>query len=85
MSAADRVRVIREYADDEKNSETTTMLQMHMGAASVLCAAIHWHADPAVRVEYVATDAARETIPYVKVTYANGQMKEYAHRTRPIR
>ena len=31
---------------------------------------IHWHANPAIRVEYVATDAARETIPYVKVTYA---------------
>jgi hypothetical protein len=75
--AADRVRVIQEYADDEMNSETTTMLQMHLGAASPSTKAIHWHADPAVRVEYVATDAAGETIPYVKVTYPNGQVKEY--------
>jgi len=74
---ADRVRVIRAYGDDEKNAETTTILQMHMGAGSSSQKAIHWHADPAVRVEYVATDKSRETIPYVKVTYANGQMKEF--------
>lgn len=74
---ADRIRVIREYADDEKNSETATVLQLHVGAASSSTRAIHWHADPAVRVEYVSTDPTRETIPYVKVTYANGEVKEY--------
>jgi len=74
---ADRVRVIREYADDEANTETTTVLQMHMSVTKSSARAIHWHADPSVRVEYVATDAARQTIPYVKVTDANGQVKEY--------
>jgi hypothetical protein len=73
----DWIRVIREYADDEKNSETITVLQMHVGASATPARAIHWHADPAVRVEYVATDAERQTIPYVKVTDANGQVKEY--------
>ncbi len=73
----DRIRVIREYADDEGNTETITVLQMHLSASSSSPRAIHWHADPAVRVEYVATDAARETIPYVKVTDARGQVKEY--------
>jgi hypothetical protein len=76
-ASADRVRVIREYADDEQNSETKTLLQMNLGAASASTRAIHWHADPSVRVEYVSTDAARETIPYVKATYANGQVKEF--------
>jgi hypothetical protein len=76
-ATADRVRVITSYADDEKNTQTPTILQMHMGAGSSSQKAIHWHADPAVRVEYVATDKARETIPYVKVTYANGQVKEF--------
>jgi hypothetical protein len=28
---ADHVRVIREFADDETNTETTTVLQMHLG------------------------------------------------------
>ena len=27
----DRIRVIREYADDEANTETMTVLQMHLG------------------------------------------------------
>lgn len=74
---ADRVRVLRSYGDDEKNTETATLLQMHLGAGSSSPKSIHWHADPAVRVEYVSTDATDETIPYVKVKYANGQTKEF--------
>jgi NapC/NirT cytochrome c family, N-terminal region len=73
----DRVRVIREYADDEQNSETMTVLQMHLSASTSSQRAIHWHADPAVRVEYVSTDPERQTIPYVKVTDAKGQVKEF--------
>jgi hypothetical protein len=73
----DRIRTFREYADDEMNSETTTVMQMHMGTSPTSKRSIHWHANPAIRVEYVATDAARETIPYVKVTNANGQVKEF--------
>jgi hypothetical protein len=73
----DRIRVIHEYADDEANAQTATILQMHMSASATQPRGIHWHADPAVRVEYVATDADRQTIPYVKVTNANGQVKEF--------
>ena len=50
---------------------------MHVGARSSAGRAIHWHADPSTRVEYVATDDGRQTIPYVRVTDANGQVKEY--------
>ena len=73
----DRIRVLREYADDEKNSETMSALQMHLNVTSSSERGIHWHADPAIRVEYVSTDAERQTIPYVKVTDANGHVKEY--------
>jgi NapC/NirT cytochrome c family, N-terminal region len=73
----DHIRVIREYADDEANTETMTALQMHMSVTKSSPRAIHWHADPSVRVEYVATDAERQTIPYVRVTDARGQVKEY--------
>lgn len=75
--ASDRIRVIREYADDEANTETTTVLQMYVGAGASSGRSIHWHADPAIRVEYVSTDDANETIPYVKVTDATGQVREY--------
>lgn len=76
-TVGDRIRVIREFADDEAGTQATTVLQMHLGASSVTPRAIHWHADPAIRVEYVATDATNETIPYVRVTDANGQVKEF--------
>ena len=76
-ASGDHIRVIREYADDEQNSETLTVLQMHLGVSSSSKHAIHWHADPAVRVVYVSTDAERQTIPYVRVTDAKGSVKEF--------
>jgi hypothetical protein len=79
----DVIRVLREYADDEGSSETKTVLQLHVGAMSSSGRAIHWHADPAVRVEYVATDEGRQTIPYVKVTRPNGEVKEFVAADTP--
>jgi len=76
----DVVRIKREYADDASNTETTTILQMHVGGPGVPTPdrpAIHWHADPRVQVEYVFTDAGRQTIPYVRVTDAQGRVREY--------
>jgi hypothetical protein len=81
LGLGQRSRIIREYADDETNSETATEFQMQVGGPGQPTAvgrAIHWHADPAVRVEYVATDAERQTIPFVRVTNARGQVKEFA-------
>jgi hypothetical protein len=74
------VRVKREYADDEANTETATMLQMLVGGPGRPTStgkAIHWHADPNVRIEFVSTDRERQTIPYVRFTDANGTVKEY--------
>jgi nitrate/TMAO reductase-like tetraheme cytochrome c subunit len=73
----DAVRTIREYNEDEANTETTTVLQMNIVGGSVPRRAIHWHADPSVRVEYVSTDKTNETIPYVKVTDAQGRVTEF--------
>ncbi len=74
------IRVIREYADDEANSETTTRLQMFVGGAGQATSsgrAIHWHADPSIRVEYIAADQSRQVIPYVKLTDGQGRVREY--------
>jgi len=75
--AGDQIRVIREYADDNENTETMTILQMHVGRASSAGRSIHWHADPAIRVEYVATDNTEQNIPYVRVTDEKNQVREY--------
>ena len=74
------VRTLREYADDEMNTESTTTLQMHVGGPgrpTLSDRSIHWHASPNIRVEYLATDDDRQTIPYVKVSYGDGRMKEF--------
>lgn len=73
----DPVHVFHEYADDEGNTETVTILKMHLGGPSSEGRSIHWHADPANRVEYVATGEDRQTIVYVKATDAKGNVKEY--------
>jgi hypothetical protein len=76
-SVEDQIRVKREFADDETSTETKTILQMHLGAASPSGRSIHWHANPSTRVEYLATDEKRETIAAVRVTDAKGQVKEF--------
>jgi nitrate/TMAO reductase-like tetraheme cytochrome c subunit len=73
----DPVHVFHEYADDEKNTEAVTILKMHLGGPLSEGRSIHWHADPANRVEYVATGEDRQTIVYVKATDAKGNVKEY--------
>jgi len=76
----DTLRVKREYADDESNTETTTIMQMHVGGPGRPTAsgrAIHWHADPGVQLEYASVDAGRQTIPYVRVTDAQGEVREF--------
>jgi len=71
----DRLKVVRDYADDETATETATTLQMKVGGVKP-ASGIHWHI--AQQIEYIATDRERQTIPYVKFTDGNGKVKEYA-------
>jgi NapC/NirT cytochrome c family protein len=67
----DRQKLIREYANDESNTETATALMMHVGSAiDRPGAGIHRHI--ALDIEYVATSESRETIPFVRVHGADG-------------
>jgi nitrate/TMAO reductase-like tetraheme cytochrome c subunit len=77
---ADTLRQIREYADDETSSETVTTLQLHVGGGQAALGAgsgIHWHMNISNRVEYIATDPQRQTIPWVKLTSRSGEVKEF--------
>ena len=73
----DVVRQIRTYADDEAATESVTTLTMRVGGGNASGPQIHWHANPANRIEYIATDDKREAIPWVKVTSASGEVREY--------
>ena len=76
----DKVGVIREFAEDEGNTETKTTLQVHVGGGSEklgLATGIHWHMNVANHIEYIATDDKRQVIPYVILRDRNGKTKEY--------
>jgi len=76
----DKVEVIREFAEDEQNTPTTTTLQIHVGGGSEklgIATGIHWHMNVANEIEYVATDDKRQVIPYVRMRDRYGRVKEF--------
>lgn len=76
----DTSNVIREYAQDATNTESVTSLRLHVGSGgerSGIATGIHWHVSAANRIDYIATDDKRQVIPYVRLTDANGSVREY--------
>lgn len=76
----DRIRLIREYADDEQNTESVTKLTVHVGGGSDklgIATGIHWHMNLANEVEYIASDDKRQVIPYVRLKDRRGGVREY--------
>lgn len=76
----DKVRRIVEYANDEKNTESVTTVRVHVGGGNGrmgTATGIHWHMNVANVIEYVASDATRQAIPYVRMTDAAGNVREY--------
>ena len=60
-----RLRVITNYAEDEKNTRTQTVLMMMIGGSKF--AGIHGaHFSPGISIRYAAGDAKRQTIPWVE-------------------
>jgi len=83
----DVVRKVYEYGDDEKNTESVTTLNVHVGGGSErlgVATGIHWHMNVANEVEYIATDDKRQVIPYVRLKDRFGNVREYvAEGTTP--
>ncbi len=76
----DKLKQVREYADDEKSSETVTTLQLHVGGGNPVQgggSGIHWHMNLDNRIEYIATDPQRQVIPWVKLTDRAGKVTEF--------
>ena len=80
LQHGDQPSLVREYASDETNSDLSTLLRLHVGGGGERVGdtfGSHWHADPAIEVEYVALDPMAAEIPYVRVTAADGTVREY--------
>jgi hypothetical protein len=77
----DKVRRIYEFAADEKNTESVTVMQVHVGGGSErlgIAQGIHWHMNVANEVEYIATDDKRQVIPWVRVKDRFGNIREFS-------
>jgi hypothetical protein len=76
----DKVDVAPEYASDEKNTNNSTKLVLHVGGGLPqygLGAGIHWHTNPQNEIDFVATDAKRQEIPYVRLKDKDGKTYEF--------
>ena len=76
----DVVRVVRDYADDEANTENVTTLRLHIGGGSRALgvgSGIHWHMNLDNQVDFVAADDREGVIPYVRLTTERGETREY--------
>ena len=71
-AAAPRVRILRKYGDDERNTPAYTVMMVRTGK-------IHGaHLDADVDIEYTASDAKRQTIPVVQWrNRRTGESREY--------
>jgi hypothetical protein len=77
---SDKPRVIREFADDEANTETMTALRLHIGGGSRqlgVGSGIHWHTNLDNQIDFAAAAPGQDVIPYVRLTDRQGNVREY--------
>jgi nitrate/TMAO reductase-like tetraheme cytochrome c subunit len=76
----DRTRVIREFGNDEKNTESDTTLRLHVGGGSRargVGTGIHWHMNLDNEIEFVVGADTPDSIPYVRLRDRTGNIREY--------
>jgi hypothetical protein len=76
----ERLVVKTTYAEDEKNTELSTVLMLKVGGGSPgsgQTSGIHWHMNVANEVTYVPADPGRRVIPFVRVRRADGSVTDY--------
>ncbi len=78
----------RHYLADAENTEWDIHLQMKTGpslSALGLQEGIHWHINPDIKIEYVATTDDREIIPWVRYTnLKTGEVQVYQDAENPL-
>lgn len=74
------VRSYRHFLSDEQNTPFTVRLLLNVGGGDLANGppgGIHWHMNIANKIEYVATDEQRSSIPWVRMTNPQGVVTEY--------
>ena len=68
----EKLLVKSSFADDENNTETQTVLVLHLGGLDALSHLTGIHGVHLGHIEYIATDPTRTTIPWVQRRNADG-------------
>ena len=74
------------FASDEANTRREISLLIKTGGGSLrgLTQGIHWHMNIANRIDYIASDARRQVIPWVRLTDPQGTVTEFASTENPL-
>jgi nitrate/TMAO reductase-like tetraheme cytochrome c subunit len=73
-------RTIAYYLPDQTNTLYSIRLLLKVGGGDPThgpVGGIHWHMNVANKIEYIATDEARQKIPWVRMTDAQGVVTEF--------
>jgi nitrate/TMAO reductase-like tetraheme cytochrome c subunit len=73
----DKLVVKTSYADDEKNSKTSTIALLHVGGRDAFSRLSGIHGAHMGKIEYIATDSTNQTIPWISKTNDNGSATEF--------
>ena len=74
----EKLLVKSNFADDEKNTESQTVVVLHLGGSDSLSHLTGIHGVHLGHIEYVATDPTRTTIPWVQKRNADGSETVFA-------
>ena len=74
----EKLLVKSSFADDEKNTETQTVLVLHLGGLDGLSHLTGIHGVHLGHIEYIATDPTRTTIPWVQKHNEDGSETVFA-------
>ena len=77
----EKLLVKSSFADDEKNTETQTVVVLHLGGEDSLSHLTGIHGVHLGHIEYIATDPSRTTIPWVQRRNADGSETVFAAST----
>ena len=82
----DRIRIIEEFAPDEENTRTHTVLNMRVGSGGEGVAAhgIHWHVSRKHTVRYYASDEKREKIDWIECADGDGSRRIWRRPNQEI-
>jgi len=75
-----QLKVFTHYSSDEKNTVRQIRMLINTGGGDPATGApegIHWHMNIANKIDYVAADEKRQTIPYIHVEDLQGRVTEY--------